>query len=72
MIEDKGGIAPCGKYPDDTRHEQWRQEFSCCLVGCKSCGLYDGGTVYYEYSKENMKKGLSIWAKHQLGRPGYE
>ena len=35
-IKDNGGIAPCGKYPDDTRREQWRQEFSCCIVGCKS------------------------------------
>ena len=72
MIEDRGGVAPCGKYPDDTRREQWRQEFSCLLVGCRSCGLYDGGEIHYQYSEESMKKALSIWAKHQLGRPGYE
>jgi hypothetical protein len=72
MIEDKGGIAPCGKYPDDTQHEQWRQEASCCVVGCKLCGLYDGGEIYYEHSEQNMKRGLAIWAKYELGRLGYE
>ena len=71
-IKDNGGIAPCGKYPDDTRHEQWRQEFSCCIVGCKSCALYEGGEIYYEYSEKSMKRGLAIWAKHQLERPWYQ
>ena len=57
------GMAPCGRFVDDTRREQWRQEFSCTLIGCKSCSLYNGGEIYYE---GNMKRGLAIWARQQL------
>ena len=67
MIED--GKAPCGNFVDDTRREKWRQEFSCNLLGCEKCSLWDGKTVYY---KENIKKGLSIWAKHQLETEEYK
>ena len=72
MDNDKNGIAPCGNYVDDERHEKWRQECSCLFVGCKNCALYKGGEIHYEGSDKDIKKGLSIWAKHMLGRPGYE
>ena len=69
MKREKGkeGIAPCGNVVDDTRHEKWRQEFTCYLIGCKDCRLYNGN----EYYKHDIKKGLSIWAKAQreMGYP---
>lgn len=56
------GRAPCGMFVDDTRHEQWRQEFSCLLFGCEKCLMRNGGPVYYE---PDFRKAIGIWVKHQ-------
>ena len=69
----KDGIAPCGQEVDDTRHETWRQEMSCNLIGCDKCSLHlKGMPIYYISSENNMKKGIAIWAKHMLGELGYD
>ena len=69
----KDGIAPCGQEVDDTRHEKWRQEMTCNLIGCDRCSLHlKGEPFYYVSSEQNMKHGLAIWAKHMLGELGYD
>ena len=67
------GLAPCGQYVDDMRHEQWRQEMSCYIIGCDRCGLHrKGEPIYYVSSELNTKRGIAIWARHMLGEPGYD
>lgn len=69
----KDGIAPCGQEVDDTRHEKWRQEMTCYLIGCDKCSLHPkDAPMYYVSSENNIKKGIAIWAKHMLGEPGYD
>lgn len=72
-MTEKTGLAPCGQYVDDLRHEWWRQEMSCNLIGCDRCGLHEKGKpIYYISSDHNMKKALALWARHMLGEPGYD
>jgi len=69
----RDGIAPCGQEVDDTRHEKWRQEMTCYLIGCDKCSLHlKDMPIYYASSDDNIKLALSIWAKHMLGEPGYD
>lgn len=54
---------PCGT-PDDG--PQWTCEVACYVVGCKDCKNYNGT----EYYVKDFKKGLSIWAKHEVENRG--
>jgi hypothetical protein len=69
----KDGVAPCGHEVDDMRHEKWRQEMTCYLIGCDKCSLHSKDTpLYYISSEDNIKHGLSIWAKYMLGELDYD
>jgi hypothetical protein len=51
---------PCGVIDDET--ETWKCEIACYMTGCKNCKNFNGT----EYYVQNMKKGISMWAKHEL------
>ena len=49
---------PCGAESDSAPEEQWKDEISCTLVGCRGCKN--------EYYQANVKKGVAMWAKKEL------
>ena len=53
---------PCGVLDDEI--ETWKCEISCYMTGCKSCKNFNGT----EYYIQNIKKGISMWAKHEINK----
>ncbi len=52
----------CGVMSESSPQEQWKDEISCVLVGCKGCKNFNGT----EYYKANVRKGIAMWARKEL------
>lgn len=53
---------PCGVLDDEP--ESWKCEVACLIVGCQRCKNFNG-TEYYNM---DVKKGLAMWAKHEISK----
>lgn len=58
----QGKRYPCGAAYEEAEADQWKCEICCQLIGCKGCKNFNG----IEYYIRNVKKGVSMWAKHEL------
>ena len=56
------GIYKCGFDDGLPAEEDWKNNISCQMVGCKNCKHFNG-TVYFE---ANIKKGIAMWARKEL------
>lgn len=63
----QGKRYPCGAAYEEPEANQLKCEIACQLVGCKNCKNYNG-TDYYT---RDIKRGVSMWAKHELENMQY-
>ena len=57
---------PCGAPDNCGPGEEYKSEIACTLVGCRGCKYFNG----IEYYKADVRKGVGMWARHELEQMG--